>query len=634
MASGLRSSLIFAWVLVLAGSAVSLEKAFENRQENVTSIHNIYARSKTAEGGNFLASAVSGENLPAKAEYPDLLCTLSTCGGNPCPKKQERSLDNSTLNLLRRGDPEEGQWRDPSDYGSRAAFITGEIRDATDPLRANGRIVRLPTDVETTTSNYVVFGDMVTSLSVKGLFGCTSIIVISRRGAWASHIWESAFNSDHAFQEMGIRKVHKGDGVNNVLHPFGIDDLRNQKNVGDRGLIFGDKTDPKDNPDLHVFIVTPRQRVKDMTETDGKFYWTKDRIRENPNANADKPPLYPQRLNQIRTSFKNTFGSDVPIQIIDYSPRIGSAADSKALATAEKNGDTKLKDELKANAVSKLADEDCKSPRGKVLVQYRPANDCHEKAKWRIWVEDRDVQGQAEWDPSPSQFFEDDDESDSDDYYDDDEDMDEDMEMEKRQAAYHPRPSGGDGEFTFETVLKPGVTGNGETALPTAVSEPEPEPSRMPLKLSSQHCNDEDDFPHHEDVLGDDVFSAARRICLGDGLMMGPNNTPWEKNQKGSKGQSDIHFRVNWIEDCETEVDMQNMLDPLGNHKILSFGDWCVTLFTDNWKKCKYSPPLHTQASIYFAKSALLSLFIGFNGGVGGWRDAGCLRYYMGVDQA
>jgi hypothetical protein len=80
-------------------------------------------------------------------------------------------------------------------------------------------------------------------------------------------------------------------------------------------------------------------------------------------------------------------------------------AESKAIMAAIENGDVGLVEKLRGEAQIRMADWNINSPRGKALLQYRPAFDCNDKARWRLWVEDMEVQAQAEWDPLPHQIY-------------------------------------------------------------------------------------------------------------------------------------------------------------------------------------------------------------------------------------
>ena len=139
----------------------------------------------------------------------------SGCGAGPCllpvRNKSKRGLNTNTtlsiisdprLTLVRnitlqaRGDFKRGDWADPlEDFGGdHARFMTVQAEEAKS---GNEEItpykeVPMPSlgEASVTSTNYVVFEDKPTGLLVQGLYGCTSVIVVSKRGAWAAHIWE------------------------------------------------------------------------------------------------------------------------------------------------------------------------------------------------------------------------------------------------------------------------------------------------------------------------------------------------------------------------------------------------------------------------------------------------------------
>lgn len=331
-------------------------------------------------------------------------CSPATCGGDRCPNPQRRSLDNSTLDLLsKRGDTADGDWPDPSDYDDEMEdFIRSEIIEASSGGSPFAEIVGLSTERETTTSKHITFEDNFRSVTVAGLWGCTSIIVVSRRGAWASHIWQNAFEDDGPFQEMAIQKVHRGDGTDD--HAFGIDELMNKANEGRRGVIFGDETNPEDDPKVKVIIVTPRPHAPMVEENSkGKPVFTSDVVRENPHANFDKPPIYLGRLEEVKSNLERTF-PNVPIVTMTYAPRVETNEESGDLQDLMTFGEKEKLEAKREEVKKRLADPEIKTARGKVLLQYRPGHVCH-KAGWRIFLEESGVQEDDQWNPSPTQVF-------------------------------------------------------------------------------------------------------------------------------------------------------------------------------------------------------------------------------------
>lgn len=59
-----------------------------------------------------------------------------------------------------------------------------------------------------TTANFIAFADRPASIALLGLRGCVSVLVISTKGCWMSHIWEGE----------GIKRVAVGQGVDALVN--------------------------------------------------------------------------------------------------------------------------------------------------------------------------------------------------------------------------------------------------------------------------------------------------------------------------------------------------------------------------------------------------------------------------------
>lgn len=297
--------------------------------------------------------------------------------------------------VKKRGNPDQGEWTDPSDYDSPAKFMAGEIFEAYHGVTVHaGEMMHFAStsdaDPERTTSNTLVFRDKVVSLAVQGLYGCTSVVIVSKRGVYANHIWEPGFTgSDQNFQRRAIDEMHRGDG--SALNAHGLDELRNNPGLADgRGIIFGDNTDADDKPDLHAFIMAPRPR---MELFDAQYNPVPDAERQDPNANAGHR-AFQDRVDQIKADLGATFGPGLPVEVIEYSPKVLSWGD----LLRRSNGQMQS-----VEVAQKLGDGSHESPRGKLLVQYRPATSCEGPA-WRVWIEDRALDGRtATWEALPGQ---------------------------------------------------------------------------------------------------------------------------------------------------------------------------------------------------------------------------------------
>ncbi|KAF7557904.1 hypothetical protein G7Z17_g214 [Cylindrodendrum hubeiense] len=140
----------------------------------------------------------------------------------------------------------------------------------------------------------------------------------------------------------------------------------------------------------------------------------------------------------------------------------------------------------------------------------------------------------------------------------------------------------------------------------TTSEEPEPtktETPETPLESKDVVCENEDDFPGHGDIDSTYQYGFAQSFCTPDPgddktTSIGPGDDPVEDVRSDGGG---IHYSysVSWIDGCVTEVDTQSMQWPIGLD-VASCRDLLVAAYSD----C-------------------------INGGVGGYIDAGCLRYHF-----
>ncbi|KAI0812169.1 hypothetical protein GGR55DRAFT_677765 [Xylaria sp. FL0064] len=331
-------------------------------------------------------------------------CSPDKCGAS-CSAKREvlkRAVPRSTQ-------PGVCQWAGPSNYADPNNFMVGESKLCASVALGdeNSKIVSLPTTGKTS-SQLVGFFDQPVSLAVPHLVGCTSIIVVSRKGAWASHIWElpvfrpeeeeneepgmleyalpgtENFSPDFPFsQQLAFFQDHALDKLRNTYdppdenHEFGLGQLQNSATPEDQswqGHVF----DPDSEPQVFAFI--PYVTIYD--ESDPNYNqvnpvnlpaaWDRPGA-PNPRADENGDPFNDQIAGTLRSIFGD---NDLPIQRVLYAP------------------DVEEEDPF---------DADYKTSRGRALVQYQPADigTCSSKANWRIWFEgqvDAPTQ-EKEWDP-------------------------------------------------------------------------------------------------------------------------------------------------------------------------------------------------------------------------------------------
>ncbi|KAK2733531.1 hypothetical protein CKAH01_08326 [Colletotrichum kahawae] len=338
------------------------------------------------------SATTSTSELSTPTEW---LCNPSTCGDTECAASEKKSRQLAPRELRERGDPEQGVWPDPSDYhNNQDAFMIGETWEIVETQVPNDakevKLTKAEHGDHVTSHNWISFEDKVGAISVHGLWGCTSVVVLSRRGAWASHIWEKAFSSpiEDDFTLRAIMDLHSGAGTNDEsteYREWGIDDLRYQPDAGDRGIIFGDGTPADNDLPIQVFIFTPRERPPSSATDD---------VRKDPNYMTGGF-LYGPRIAQLHAHLHGTFSAtstQVRVDVIDYAPR------------------TKVEKwegpDERPDTPDELGDTNIRESRGKMLIQYQPAPDCTGKASWRLWVEGRQLEGRtASWDPASNQIF-------------------------------------------------------------------------------------------------------------------------------------------------------------------------------------------------------------------------------------
>lgn len=199
------------------------------------------------------------------------------------------------------------------------------------------------------TSNWIKFSNKVGTLGVMGLFGCTSVVVISEQGAWAAHFWEKTFSPQDVLPTLQKIKGGKYD------NEYGLANLRNNDEITE-GRMFDDINQPR------IFVLAPRVKVAlpngepDNSETAGG------------DVLGDQ-----QFVGAIIAELRNTFGAGAKLSTIKYSPM------------------------RSAPLRSDLRDNEFETHRGKLLVQYQPAQGtCRPKAAWRVWFEGR---GKLSWVP-------------------------------------------------------------------------------------------------------------------------------------------------------------------------------------------------------------------------------------------
>ncbi|KAM0814031.1 hypothetical protein AB5N19_14033 [Seiridium cardinale] len=367
-----------------------------------------------------MTSTVTTTVIPVPTEVLDEDCGFGSCAGAACAISAREVLDKRRK--YRNTQPAICKWADSSNYAPPTDFMAGEVGLAVD----NGNFVKLSGPL---TSKMIRFQDQPVSLAVQGLYGCTSVVAVSKRGAWASHIFETPlFRPHHSFEQVldengkvvidpvthrAKRRVVWRNPTTNVWQPdlprvaqlakfragvlneiressspaddhrYGLNECRNshiEAAIDADGHIFDDGLDTK------VFILAPYEAVADQTSPnyDNEFpEGLKLRYDSDGNPLHDfyRADVGDISFNeQIRREISSYFGGNVVIETIPYAPRVRG--------TEAEKGDVAID-----------------SNRGKALVQYQPAvtSDAESKAQWKVWFEGHaNSVKTTSWDPLPA----------------------------------------------------------------------------------------------------------------------------------------------------------------------------------------------------------------------------------------
>jgi hypothetical protein len=231
--------------------------------------------------------------------------------------------------------------------------------------------------------NYITFEGGTNTLTLVRLSGCTSVIVISHKGAWMSHFWEDPMFPDpyHHFDPNGPWSPHGAKFQKYVLdamekglpkeefprqrglNQYAISDLRNNDNLQDDsddnvkelGHLFDDVNVPR------VFIFTPSDRDR-----------------------PGQPPIYESHVDVMKERLGRIFGND---RLFD-NPQVAQ------VLTYEPMEKPVVPEDLTPG------DPGFNTHRGKVLIQYMPAPKACEPnseavAQWRMFTEKAEDDGKS-----------------------------------------------------------------------------------------------------------------------------------------------------------------------------------------------------------------------------------------------
>ncbi|TKW49740.1 hypothetical protein CTA1_11165 [Colletotrichum tanaceti] len=305
------------------------------------------------------------------------------------PQRQSRSAGPK---LVGRGEPRDGEWIDPSDYaGGYQEFMQEEfefmrtrrnfgVSHHQPKLVLDGPPMPDERDSLTTVrSNWILFQDKVETLAVEGLVGCTVVVVVSDRGAWMGKFYEETV-ADAALFAEALSKWKTGrqpQDAWSLYARYGVDDLRNHPERGEVGKIFGSADDPIGFP-VGIYTISPRRRVAEQGEESSQG---------PPPSQFDShlggTPVYPQ-VGRIDEDFRGVAST--------HTYRADSAAAyylQEQLTEAERYH--REHGELSDMYWSRLLqDRILDTAKGKVMLQYKPANRCSDSdlASWRLWIDE------------------------------------------------------------------------------------------------------------------------------------------------------------------------------------------------------------------------------------------------------
>lgn len=178
------------------------------------------------------------------------------------------------------------------------------------------------------------------NMVVQGMYGCTSVIVVSQGLVWGSHFWEDeSFESGYdKFKATVMDVLGPGDGT------AGMPGLSQYTHSGGR---LAPATDPQ------VFIITPGATI----ESDGN------------GIVVPGPMFYPNQIGNMTDRLTEILGQNALVKPIVYAP--------------EEQPDEPDSDDG--------SDEDVDwTPKGRFLFQYNPNQmRCNgvQTAMWKLWVE-------------------------------------------------------------------------------------------------------------------------------------------------------------------------------------------------------------------------------------------------------
>ncbi|RYC57636.1 hypothetical protein CHU98_g8572 [Xylaria longipes] len=222
ISSSCTTTITKTWESVVC--TVTATPSANKKRQDQTCTTQVYS---TVTGCSVIGSTTTSTTTITPGTTPIPQCSFESCGtGSTCPNKR-RGLEKR---LPRRvSQPEANAWAGPENYGgNNQDFMAGEVGLTYTNQDSVNQGVNL---VEGTTSKIIPFFNPPGSLAVLGLYGCTSVIAVSKRGAWVSHMWEvPSFTSASGnptpptdlqqldiFRQQVLMALHSGSGSDHIL---------------------------------------------------------------------------------------------------------------------------------------------------------------------------------------------------------------------------------------------------------------------------------------------------------------------------------------------------------------------------------------------------------------------------------
>ncbi|KAL0465086.1 hypothetical protein QR685DRAFT_148569 [Neurospora intermedia] len=155
--------------------------------------------------------------------------------------------------------------------GQEDQFMFHEIPKATQ------MVWEVPEGTDVNTALFTPFdGKEAVSVGTSHLCGCTSLVIISQRGVYSTHYWETiSFDPDDDFRltVKGVKETNEQVFVRTVLTPL-------QKGASRRTVISQEKLDPRkignaEGDNIRAFLVRPDGPANDQYVEDYQQKWAR-----------------------------------------------------------------------------------------------------------------------------------------------------------------------------------------------------------------------------------------------------------------------------------------------------------------------------------------------------------------------